>query len=158
MSAVEKKLKDDLQNAVFSYRQAELEHRSIQATMERLKWKIEYISSLLGSGEPSLFNPARTAAAVASLPPPSENGTFEGKTTPEVIEAIMRKTGGKMRVPDLVNVAMQSGYGGPNADRKRLTVNFASILARAAQKSDHPIKKVGRGLFAIKDSAPIGHN
>lgn len=145
MNTIEKKLRDDLATACFEFRQADVQVKKLQAQMEKLRARINYISSVVGA---RAVDEAEAGTSTVNGESYSAT-TLSGKTAAEVIELVLREAGTRLRLKQIVDRAIAQGYA-TEADMKRVRANFSSLLTRAASKEGGGrFKKEGRGIFAL---------
>jgi hypothetical protein len=139
MKNYEEQLQEDL-------REARIDLENAERSAEKARWKIEYISGLLGG---NLFQPKPQDIFRLDISRITTIG-YGGMTTPQVIAHILRESGQPMRIKDMVTAAIKKGYGGPEADPDKVYANFSSILSRAVKDENHPLfRKVEYGVFAL---------
>lgn len=136
MVKIEQQLRHDLEHAKAELGEVRAQIGELISKEEQLEWQVRYIGRLLGT--PQDTNGRVDEVVVA----PAMSG-------PQVIEAVLRETGKPLRVMDIVQKALAKGYGGPNADQRKVFANFSSYLSRAGKRKDSQFKKVGRGLFGL---------
>lgn len=137
MKKIEQQLRHDLEHAKSELGEVRAQIGELISKEEQLQWQVRYIGRLLGTSDET----AGQAVADVVVAP--------AMSGPQVIEAVLRETGKPLRVMDIVQKALVKGYGGPNADQRKVFANFSSFLSRAAKRKDAPFKKVGRGLFGL---------
>jgi hypothetical protein len=149
MNSTDKRLSDDLKNAVFELRQADVEARKLQVVMEKLRIRIEYINDVLGHQATVTTTVAAPSSQVATVNG-EPTGDFSGKAAAQVIEMILREAGKKLELKNIVKSAIAGGYA-KDEDFTKVRANFSSLLTRAAAKPDGRFKKESRGVFALAD-------
>jgi hypothetical protein len=144
MTSIEKKLHEDLQ-------QTEAELARLETLAAQLRWKIQYIRTLLttenrnGSGS----GPANALPNTPRLAPSIVGGPFAYLSAAAVIESLLREIGRPMRIGELADRAIAGGYGGPAADRRKVYQNFTSMLAKEMKKTSSAFKKTAPGIFEL---------
>lgn len=144
MTNLEKRLREDLNTAISEYRRYLTEHNELQKRIEQVRFRIDYIQNLLqdedDEDEDDDVSPVTSGVS---------RGKYAGMTAAAVIEAVLRERDGvPTRVNQMVEIAIQGGYGG--GDLKRVYKNFSSLLSRASKDKDHPMfRKASRGMFTL---------
>lgn len=103
---------------------------------KHLVWTVKEYSDLLGQcpDGPAIKKTDTTALDPQALP-------YEKLTAVQTIKAILAANGAPMRVVELAQAASAGGYGGANADPKKVVPNFSSTLSRVMKEESSPFRK-----------------
>lgn len=143
MTSLQQRLSTDLIDAQMEMQDAQEELREAEQRAEKIRWKVEYIKSLINDHEEG-----RTRGGTATRTTPTP-GPKKGGTTPDWIQIVLHDAGGPLRIKEVVDRIAAKGLAGPAPDIEKLTKNVSSTLQRAGS-AKHPIfKKIDHGTYEL---------
>ena len=160
MDSLEHRAREELRQSQLALVEAQKDFREARQHVERLRIKVETLTSLLGASSDDKRQANELAASQfverrgASDADHADLMRWQGKSTVQIIENVLKYRGTAMRVSEIVNTALGWGYGGENADRERIFAKFSSALSRGAEDELGIFRKLDRGTFDLAARAP----
>jgi hypothetical protein len=149
MNALQKKLNEDL--ASFTERLAQMEDiiRKARVESERLKDRIDYIHNALSTVDANMMSPLSRFNVDVAPPPKSDSPSA-------LIRAILWDAGSAQHIRVIADKSIKKGYGGPNANYKKVKANLTSLLAKLSKYPDKSgFRRAGRGMFDLSNRQSV---
>lgn len=139
-----RRLMIDRMDETFKLQGATAELEAAQSNVNKIKYRIDYIETLLGEkrADAALSHPP-----VRHRPPPKVVESGKGET-PQWIKQVLEEAGTPLKLGDIVNRVIQSGVAG-STSTKHLANRISSVLYRNPKTANPIFYQSDRGTWDL---------
>jgi hypothetical protein len=143
MSDIETIVRKHLSDAERELSELYEEFERLEQKRTKLEWQIDYDKHLLGESTKK----EHESLVLANEDAPPVVKDLKNATGWEAVLAVLRTSNGPIKIDDMVEQAMNRGYG--DGDSKKIANYFSAVLHKALNDNEPVIARVSRGTYDL---------